>query len=222
MARTARTRISAALVVALVHLAVLVGFYRAGPEPAHERHRSYSVWLRVDDHGLRIADVLTDAPEQRNSPAPIRPVHTAAVVNPLGPSAMPTGVADVRSERLRSLDLRVPPALLEAPEAQRADGPGWVFDRKLARRLAAAKADAATRRSLADRQAARVGLGSADYARRSALGEKLKTDAGCFELREDPDNGGTRWWREACSDTTQSEWEQEPLPELPEGGAAPK
>ena len=52
-------------------------------------------------------------------------------------------------------------------------------------------------------------------ARSTALGEELNTDAGCFELREDPDNGGTRWWAEACTDTRKSPWAQAPLPEDP-------
>ncbi len=161
-------------------------------------------------------------------PLPVRPSGLAVVEPPrreLHPEApVPASAASPRASTLplgtgtwqpgpphapRPLDFSVPERFLQPDEAP--SSANWVFDRKLARKLDEAQCAARTRAVLAGRRRSRDGVSAADYARASALGEKIKTESGCFELREDRNTGGTRWWREACQDTRTDPWAQPPM-----------
>ncbi len=214
MARSARTRVIAATTVVLAHVAVLVVLLAPGGDPIDVRARGFSICLCV-----------AIVPTQRFLARPVhnrREIRSATVVPvvpvvPVVAVEQPANTAQLHPVEPRALDLRVPADVLAdvpaAPAVEQADGPGWVFDRKLVRQLNAARTASAQRALLASRRRVHDGTSSDEYARSSALGEKLKTDAGCFELRPDPDNGGTRWWAEACTDTRKSPWEQTALPE---------
>lgn len=109
------------------------------------------------------------------------------------------------------LDLHVPEQFLDT--ASKPTGPGWVFDQRLVKVLEDARRQRHKRDQLASRRRARNGLTAQEYARPSAQGENVKTDTGCFDLREDPFNHRPRWWAQACTDTHQSPWDQTPLPD---------
>ena len=210
MARSARTGVIAATVVVLGHLGVLVLLLAGGAVLNELSDRGYSIWVRVPEVPTEPVELSPVFAQRADRPTAVVPVV------PVVADERSTNTAPPRGTAPRALDLRVPADLLAAPEPERADGPGWVFDRKLARRLDAARNASASRQLRADRQRAREGVSSDEYQRGAALGERMKTAAGCFELREDPDNGGTRWWREACTDIQKSPWEQAPLAEYPE------
>ena len=210
MARSTRTGVIAATLVVLGHIGVLVVLLARGGYSMDVRWRGESICLCAPI-------TLTPRPVPPRVPVPREARSTAAVpVAPAVPVERPNRTAVRSPIETRALDLRVPPELLAAPELEQTETTGWVFDRKLARQLDTARKAAAERQLLAARRRAREGVSSDDYQRSSALGEKVKTDAGCFDLRPDPDNGGTRWWREACTDIQKSPWEQPPLPEYPE------
>ena len=222
MARSTRARVIAATLVVLSHLAVLdLLLGRVGTDLIEVPDRGFSLWVRLADRP-RLRQLPPRVPDPREiRPTTVVPVVKVVPARPAMSVERPTNTAQLRRVEPRALDLHVPAELLAAPEAGRVDEPGWVFDRKLARQLDTARTASAHRQLLASRRRARAGATSEEYERSAALGEKLKTDAGCFELREDPDNGGTRWWAEACTDTRQSPWEQSPweqtaLPDYPE------
>lgn len=137
-------------------------------------------------------------PQRARAPRTLRraTAQTAvAIAAPLPASkSAPTPSAPVRS-----LDLHVPDRFIENLPGP--NDPGWVFDDRLARALDEAKRKRHARELLADRRRAREGVSAEDYRRPTSNGERVKTDAGCFELQTDSFNGRPRWYREPCADT---------------------
>ena len=139
-----------------------------------------------------------------------RPVPTVRATvpdsRPLQPTVTPAAITPTQQQH--ALDLHIPERFLTA--AIPAASAGWVFDARLAQRLDDARRQRRAHDRLAARRRARNGVSADEYQRWSGLGEKVKTDAGCFELREDPFNHRPRWWLEGCTDTRQSPWDQPP------------
>lgn len=156
-----------------------------------------SVWLLADTPPPPVAE----APP----PAAARTPRAALVVPP--PVLGTIGEVPVSPERrlraITPLDLTLPRSVIDADTsgASLPPAPGEPFHRGVARRLAAERQRRGERNALAANARARDGLAPQDYGREAALGEQTKVDGECFELREDPGLGGTRWWREPCTDT---------------------
>ena len=153
---------------------------------------------------------IADVQRPPRPPSRVPRAITLPLVLPAPVQDLPHAAADA-PRSAAPLDLSLPREAIDSPVPSASQGAGWVFDRKLARRLEDARRAAASRGTLAARQRAREGVSSDEYARASGNGERVKTDSGCFELREDPDAGGTRWWREPCQDSRVDAWDQAPL-----------
>jgi hypothetical protein len=154
------------------------------------------------------------------TPAPAEPradiaaSTTLPVAGPRVPDRVvrPTAVAE--TIRHRSLNLSLPSTVFDAePQAARdTNGP---FDPDIAKAVAK-RQETRTRVGLAARRRAqREGVSIADYERGVAAGHTIKTDGGCFDLRNEQsrDANGQMWWRTPCREAHASVWEQAEISE---------
>jgi hypothetical protein len=142
-------------------------------------------------------------------PSPV--VHRRRERTPLVVPSSNVGTTDKIDARTKGpLNFSLPPM----PEAQPApvdtNGP---FDPDIAKAVAK-RQETRTRVALAARRRAqREGVSSPDYERDMAAGHTIKTDSGCFDLRDDQtlDPNAPSWWRTPCKEAHVSAWQQDEL-----------
>ncbi|MEM7219133.1 MAG: hypothetical protein AAF515_12260 [Pseudomonadota bacterium] len=88
-----------------------------------------------------------------------------------------------------------------------------LFKRSDARRHALVLQDRRRAEALRQNQIERFGHAADGYGRQTGTGEAVKTDQGCFELREDLHTSGQqrRWWRTGCKDGRKPAWRRKIL-----------
>jgi hypothetical protein len=162
----------------------------------------------------------------------------APVVAPVGPlpaepeaeapkaPSPPAARSRVRNERVATpravgvttshgpLNFSLPSQVLDSEPATPVDTNG-PFDPDIAKAVAKRQETRTRVAMAARRRAQREGVSSPDYERDVAAGHTVKTDSGCFDLRNEQslDPNGQTWWRTPCREAHASVWEQDEITE---------
>jgi hypothetical protein len=155
------------------------------------------------------AEPFVAVPEPANARAALSPVRRSREET----TALFAAPRDAEIARHGPLNLSLPAAVSDSePHPVATDGP---FDPDIAKAVAK-RQETRTRVALAARRRAqREGVSSKDYERDVAAGHTIKTDSGCFDLRNDQtiDPNDQVWWRTPCRQAHASAWEQGEMPE---------
>ena len=198
-----------------VHLVALL--YLAVPNPLrHLPPTRLLVRFAVPAPVAAPVTPLPSEPAAEASKAPAPPAARPRVRNQR--VATPPAVEETRAvDEAKShgpLNFSLPSEVLDKEPAPPVDinGP---FDPDIAKAVAK-RQETRTRVAMAAlRRAQREGVSSPDYERDVAAGHTIKTDSGCFDLRNEQsvDPNGQMWWRTPCREAHASVWEQDPITE---------